>query len=270
VTFGALWVSDERPILGDTMPGLEAIDLARLGRFVAETAEVPVGDEPFPRAFLAALRRLVPCDFVCYTESDRSRCRQLGFVEDPVYDGPEPEFGRRDLAPDDPLGRFLRYANESLDFRAYRLSDFVSTRELRRSEMFAKWYGTTGVVHQLLVGLDAPQWHTKEFRFDRCGGPDFTDNDRAVLDALRPVLAARRTLWLAARQALPIGPAEVGLTARERDVLELLSEGLTNAEIARQLWIAPGTVRRHLEHIYDKLGVHTRTAAARATSRTLG
>ena len=51
------------------------------------------------------------------------------------------------------------------------------------------------------------------------------------------------------------------MTAREREVLELVREGLTNAEIARTLWVAPGTVRRHLENAYAKLGVHTRTAA---------
>jgi DNA-binding CsgD family transcriptional regulator len=52
------------------------------------------------------------------------------------------------------------------------------------------------------------------------------------------------------------------LTAREREVLELVAEGHTNGEIATQLWISPGTVRKHLDNLYAKLGVHTRTAAA--------
>ena len=51
------------------------------------------------------------------------------------------------------------------------------------------------------------------------------------------------------------------LTPREREVVVLAAEGLTNAEIARQLWISPGTVRRHLENVFAKLEVHTRTAA---------
>lgn len=52
------------------------------------------------------------------------------------------------------------------------------------------------------------------------------------------------------------------LTPREREVLELVAEGRTNAEIAELLWVSPSTVRKHLENVYAKLGVHTRTAAA--------
>jgi DNA-binding CsgD family transcriptional regulator len=52
------------------------------------------------------------------------------------------------------------------------------------------------------------------------------------------------------------------LTAREREILGWVARGKTNPEIARVLWISPGTVRKHLENVYDKLGVHTRTAAA--------
>ncbi len=54
---------------------------------------------------------------------------------------------------------------------------------------------------------------------------------------------------------------EVGLTAREREVLAWVARGKTNAQIARLLWLAPGTVGKHLEHVYAKLGVSTRTAA---------
>jgi DNA-binding CsgD family transcriptional regulator len=52
------------------------------------------------------------------------------------------------------------------------------------------------------------------------------------------------------------------LTAREHDVLELVADGYANSEIAERLWISRGTVSKHLDNIYAKLGVHTRTAAA--------
>jgi DNA-binding CsgD family transcriptional regulator len=54
------------------------------------------------------------------------------------------------------------------------------------------------------------------------------------------------------------------LTRREQEVIALVAEGLTNAEIGALLWISTGTVRRHLENVYAKLEVHTRTAAVRA------
>lgn len=57
------------------------------------------------------------------------------------------------------------------------------------------------------------------------------------------------------------------LTPREGEILALVAEGKTNGQIAEQLWISGGTVRRHLEHAYAKLGVHTRTAAVRAARR---
>ncbi len=59
----------------------------------------------------------------------------------------------------------------------------------------------------------------------------------------------------------------LGLTRRERQILAWVARGNTNHEIAEMLWIAPSTVRKHLENIYAKLGVHTRTAAA---ARLLG
>jgi DNA-binding CsgD family transcriptional regulator len=55
--------------------------------------------------------------------------------------------------------------------------------------------------------------------------------------------------------------ADVLLTAREREVLAWVARGKTNPEIARLLWLAPSTVRKHLENVYAKLGVSTRTAA---------
>jgi DNA-binding NarL/FixJ family response regulator len=58
------------------------------------------------------------------------------------------------------------------------------------------------------------------------------------------------------------GLERFGLTRREVEILHLATQGKTNKEIAADLYISPLTVRTHLEHIYQKLGVGSRTEAA--------
>ena len=62
-------------------------------------------------------------------------------------------------------------------------------------------------------------------------------------------------------EALPADAAVAELTAREREVLELLAGGATPKEVAAKLNISWQTVRNHIRFIYDKLHVHTRTDA---------
>lgn len=52
-----------------------------------------------------------------------------------------------------------------------------------------------------------------------------------------------------------------GLTPRESEVLHLVAQGQTNKEIAAALYVSPLTIRTHLEHVYEKLGVGNRTEA---------
>ena len=58
-----------------------------------------------------------------------------------------------------------------------------------------------------------------------------------------------------------LNPREL-LTPREREVFELLCQGLSNLQIAKLLFIQESTVKRHTLHIYDKLGTRSRTALA--------
>ena len=58
-------------------------------------------------------------------------------------------------------------------------------------------------------------------------------------------------------------PASELLSAREMDVLRLISHGLSDAEVASRLFLSPHTVRAHVRSIYSKIGVTSRSAATR-------
>ena len=63
--------------------------------------------------------------------------------------------------------------------------------------------------------------------------------------------------------AAPVpGPLPSGLTAREVEVLRLVARGLSNPQIARELYLSEKTVARHLSNIFGKIEVSSRTAAA--------
>ncbi|MFZ2511884.1 MAG: response regulator transcription factor [Gordonia sp. (in: high G+C Gram-positive bacteria)] len=59
-------------------------------------------------------------------------------------------------------------------------------------------------------------------------------------------------------------PGAATITEREVEVLELLSRGLGNKEMARELFVSEATVKSHLSHVYNKLGVDTRAGAVAA------
>ena len=74
--------------------------------------------------------------------------------------------------------------------------------------------------------------------------------------------AAFRKIVSDAKMSLEENSELTILTEREREVLDLLAKGLTNKEIAERLFITTNTVKRHLKAVFDKLDVHTRSAAA--------
>jgi len=253
--------------------GRESDAFTRVGRFVADAERIE-SDEPFPPEFLAALQRLVPCDQVTFSELDRVAQRDLGVTWFPreCNDDSSLEIEYWDIREEHPI---CHHHEVTQDWSARRLTDFLTPRELRRTRIYAEWFKPGGIEHELACGLDAPLTHTKVFIFDRGGGLDFDDADELVLDLVRPYLAHRfeerqqRARLGSLTTALERSGVTVeerssevpALTTREREVLALVGEGKTNAEVAARLWISIGPVRRHLENVFSKLDVYTRTAA---------
>ncbi|HEX5691333.1 MAG TPA: LuxR C-terminal-related transcriptional regulator, partial [Roseiflexaceae bacterium] len=94
--------------------------------------------------------------------------------------------------------------------------------------------------------------------------PSFVDellsafNDE--FNSMEQAPAERQSFQTRVRPVTHGAPSEP-LSDREREILRLIATGMPNAAVARVLIIAPGTVKKHLDHIYGKLGAHNRTAA---------
>jgi DNA-binding CsgD family transcriptional regulator len=128
----------------------------------------------------------------------------------------------------------------------------------------------------------AAEWNRLGRPYDaalaRLGSPDENDlrDALAVFVELGAAAAAgwtRRRMRELGIRAIPRGPraatraAPAGLTAREQEVLALVSAGLANREISRRLFISERTVQHHVSAVLAKIGVSSRTAAAREAAR---
>ena len=135
-----------------------------------------------------------------------------------------------------------------------RLSDATSMRRFRRAPLYGEFFGPAAIGQQLTVGLEAAPRRLTGMWFNRARR-DFSDDDLLVAELLRPRL---QTAEVAIRHAA----ARAALTAREREVLDMVATGATNAAIADALVVSPATVKKHLDNIYAKLSVGSRAAAA--------
>lgn len=140
------------------------------------------------------------------------------------------------------------------DGRAYRLSDTTSMRDFRRGSLYNEFFHPAAIGHQLTLGLDGSPRRLVGIWLNR-SRQDFSEDELLLAELLRP--------WLqAAEAALRRSIARAALTQREREVLDLVAAGATNATVAEALVVSPATVKKHLDNIYAKLAVGSRAAAA--------
>jgi DNA-binding NarL/FixJ family response regulator len=89
----------------------------------------------------------------------------------------------------------------------------------------------------------------------------------ALVACIRDVLAGKTYLAPAAAAKLAEGVTRVQLTPRELATLRLMADGKSNKEIAQELGISDRTVKTHLGHLFEKLGVTSRTEAVKVATR---
>lgn len=339
-------------------------------------AELSEADDlnAFGAGVVAGLRRLIPADAVAYNEIDFRAGRAMAVVDPPeiMFAGAMQALAR--YGSQNPL---VAHAIREPQFRALKISDFVSRREFRRTDIYDYLFRPAGLEHQMACGLPGPQALVVGISINR-RSRNFSERDRALLDLLRPhlvhaharaatrelsqatilmleaalggvgraaiLLSAGGVIQAASAQALqwldeycPAPPSEdtlpqplaawqerrratltkggtesgddvleiqcgsrcltiraigdqgadhdllvfeerhevsshdmrtLGLTRRQAEILQLVAAGRSDREIARLLFISEHTVGKHLEHIFTRLQVTTRTAAAAAAWQT--
>jgi DNA-binding CsgD family transcriptional regulator len=237
-------------------------DLRALAAIVSQDRpDLPDGNG-LPPSLLADLQDQIRCDREVLLGFNRGRQVNWFVQETHPYDRNDWDDLDRAYWHHYPASQFCSYPGRAGDLRSItKITDFYSARQWHSTGMYTDNNRLLGIEHCLMLCLPeapprtaGPERHLRLY-FSRGPGPDFSERDRALLVLLRPHL---HQAYLDAEQRRHPVPR---LTPRQNDLLRLLAAGHTNTQIARRLGISEGTVRTHLEHIYDKLGVSSRTAA---------
>ena len=215
--------------------------------------------EPLPWSILRSLHELIRCDSVVFTMFDARR-HEIILGQD---------VGEPADVPDDQWTGLHRafwthywdspqccYPDVSGDVATVTTaSDFYSDRQLHSTAMYSEYLRHIDGEREMMLCLPSEPGRVLRLLFWRGPGLDFTQRDRDLLTVLRPHLYAA---FLAQKRRHESAPS---LTPRQQQLLRLVAAGHTNGQIARRLSISEATVRKHLEHIFARLRVDSRTEA---------
>ena len=158
-----------------------------------------------------------------------------------------------------PLVRYHAFARGR---GVHRISDSIAFSRFRHGALYADYYRRIGIDHAIALPLHVDDRTLVSFVLNR-RRRDFSERDREVLDLATATLSGMYRQLHPPRRAgrAPTRPFAT-LTAREREIIEWLVAGKTDRDIAAIVDCSHRTVQKHLQRIYEKLGVETRTAAA--------
>lgn len=210
----------------------------------------------FAELALPRLARLIPCDVLTYNEID-FRARMVSYVDlpcpmrEPANPAGFDTFGREPLIGHFPVAD---------DTEALRVRDAVGRAEFHHLDLRRIIPRAIPAKYRLACAVAPSEQLVVGIAFHRVEVP-FAEADRAVLALLRAPMTSALHRAQARHEATASHAAGLDLSARERQVIDLVAAGRTNAAIAHVLAVSPRTVEKHLEHIYRKLRVADRAAA---------
>ena len=240
--------------------------MARLGRSdlegvldVVAAAHASEEPAPFTPELLDRLADVAGCDYVTYNAFESGTGVNREYIHCSAETNPDPE----------PSGDW-RARQRNWQARGYgysgrpgvqRLSEFFTRRE-RKEPIVNGNYTDYGVIDEIWLRLERSPTRAALIGFS--SSRDLSERQRQLAELLHPhLIGAYRGGRLRQRFEATVSAAD-SLTRREREVMQCVADGLSNAEIARVLVVELSTVRKHLEHVFDKLGVGSRTAAVAA------
>ena len=254
------------------MNSLNEHDLRAGVQLLHSASEAGADAHSFARICIEALPALVSSEVTTLSICDlRSGHRN-------VVGSPDSRLSEQDRACFDrhfsehPLVRFHAYGGGQ---GAHRISDSVPFTRFRHTALYDEYYRRIGIDHAVAVPLEVDRDTLVSFVLNR-RRRDFSDRDCAVLDLVRAPLgqiyrlarALERAQAALAKAPVPmfesiddLRPGVSPLTTRENEVLRWVAAGKTDRDIADLLGCSHRTVQKHLERVYAKLGVETRTAA---------
>ena len=236
---------------------LRRSDLERGLGSLGAIAEQSVDAAGFARAGVRELPGLVPSDLttlsICHLASGRREV--TGFPDERLGAEDRACFDRHFAAH--PLVRF--HATQR-GRGAHRISDSIPFARFREGALYSDYYRRIGIDHVVAVPIRVDADVLVSFVLNR-KRRDFSDRECQLLDRVGRVLARLHAALSAASSEPTAEPPLPALTPRENEVVGWLAAGKTDRDIGAILGCSHRTVQKHLQHIYEKLGVETRTAA---------
>lgn len=251
------------------MARLTRSDMEAALAFAAEVGTAASMPDRADAWMLESIATMLDSERAAYDQVETSSC---GLMQDAAFPRPS-AIGRSHewdlLGMANPFTLFAARTGD-LYFRAHRLTD-VDPSPFGEAHADAIEADLPHGVQTRLPGEAGSHWTLELER----SGSDYSDRELLLLDTIRPALLtyeSHRVLGDVIARLQDVHPttvAEGTLSGRENEVLDLVAGGASNAQIAERLWISPATVKKHLENIYVKLEVGSRTAALAHTGRSL-